>query len=36
MNKKPNSYSVNGKIVEHWHNVEPVPPKEELINKGKF
>jgi predicted SnoaL-like aldol condensation-catalyzing enzyme len=26
----------NGKIVEHWDNVEPVPPKEENVNSGKF
>ena len=26
----------NGKIVEHWDNVEPVPPKEEWANSGKF
>lgn len=24
------------KIVEHWDNVEPVPPKEEWANGGKF
>lgn len=22
--------------VEHWDNVEPVPPPEELVNSGKF
>lgn len=26
----------NGKVVEHWDNVEPVPPKEEWANSGKF
>lgn len=26
----------NGKIVEHWDNAEPVPPKEEWANSGKF
>ena len=26
----------NGKIVEHWDNSEPVPPKEEWVNSGKF
>ena len=26
----------NGKIVEHWDNAEPVPPKEEWVNSGKF
>ncbi len=26
----------NGKIVEHWDNSEPIPPKEELANSGKF
>lgn len=25
-----------GMIVEHWDNVEPVPPKEEWVNSGKF
>ena len=24
----------NGKVVEHWDNVEPVP--EENVNSGKF
>lgn len=26
----------NGKIVEHWDNAEPVPPREEWANSGKF
>jgi len=26
----------DGLIVEHWDNVEPVPPKEEWVNSGKF
>ena len=26
----------DGLIVEHWDNVEPVPPPEELVNSGKF
>ena len=26
----------NGLIVEHWDNSEPVPPKEEWVNGGKF
>ena len=25
-----------GKIVEHWDNSEPVPPKDEWANSGKF
>ncbi|MCI4663238.1 MAG: nuclear transport factor 2 family protein [Neomegalonema sp.] len=25
-----------GKIVEHWDNSEPVPPREEWANSGKF
>ncbi|MEM1428349.1 MAG: nuclear transport factor 2 family protein [Pseudomonadota bacterium] len=25
-----------GKIVEHWDNAEPVPPKAEWANSGKF
>lgn len=25
-----------GRIVEHWDNVEPCPPAEELVNSGKF
>ena len=25
-----------GKIVEHWENTEPVPPKNEWKNSGKF
>lgn len=25
-----------GKIVEHWDNSEPVPPKDEWANTGKF
>ncbi|MCP4817955.1 MAG: hypothetical protein GY883_02125 [Shimia sp.] len=25
-----------GKIVEHWDNAEPVPPREEWANSGKF
>lgn len=26
----------DGLIVEHWDNVEPVPPKETWVNSGKF
>jgi predicted SnoaL-like aldol condensation-catalyzing enzyme len=26
----------NGEVVEHWDDVEPVPPKEELVNSGKL
>ena len=26
----------DGKIVEHWDNSEPVPPREEWTNGGKF
>lgn len=26
----------NGKIVEHWDNMEPIPPREEWKNTGKF
>jgi predicted SnoaL-like aldol condensation-catalyzing enzyme len=26
----------DGKIVEHWDNSEPVPPREEWVNSGKF
>lgn len=26
----------NGKIVEHWDNSEPIAPKEEWANSGKF
>jgi predicted SnoaL-like aldol condensation-catalyzing enzyme len=26
----------NRKVVEHWDNVECVPPKEEWVNSGKF
>jgi predicted SnoaL-like aldol condensation-catalyzing enzyme len=26
----------SGRIVEHWDNSEPVPPKEEWANSGKF
>ncbi len=26
----------DGLIVEHWDNVEPCPPAEELVNSGKF
>lgn len=26
----------DGLIVEHWDNVEPVPPREEWANSGKF
>lgn len=26
----------DGKIVEHWDNSEPVPPKNEWANSGKF
>ena len=26
----------NGKIVEHWDNMEPIPPREEWANTGKF
>ena len=25
-----------GKIVEHWDNAEPIGPKEEWVNSGKF
>ncbi|MFK7972385.1 MAG: nuclear transport factor 2 family protein [Bacteroidia bacterium] len=26
----------NGKIVEHWDNMEPIPPRHEWANTGKF
>jgi predicted SnoaL-like aldol condensation-catalyzing enzyme len=26
----------DGMIVEHWDNSEPVPPREEWVNSGKF
>ena len=26
----------DGLIVEHWDNAEPVPPREEWVNSGKF
>ena len=26
----------DGKIVEHWDNMEPIPPREEWANAGKF
>ncbi len=26
----------DGKIVEHWDNMEPIPPVEEWANNGKF
>ncbi len=26
----------NGMIVEHWDNVETLPPADELVNSGKF
>jgi predicted SnoaL-like aldol condensation-catalyzing enzyme len=26
----------NGKIVEHWDNIEAIPPREEWENTGKF
>lgn len=26
----------DSKIVEHWDNAEPVPPKDEWVNSGKF
>lgn len=26
----------DGLVVEHWDNAEPVPPKEEWVNSGKF
>ena len=26
----------DGRVVEHWDNAEPVPPKEEWVNSGKF
>ena len=26
----------DGMIVEHWDSSEPVPPREEWVNTGKF
>ena len=26
----------DGLIVEHWDNVETLPPEEELVKSGKF
>lgn len=26
----------DGRIVEHWDNMEPIPPKEQWANSGKF
>ncbi|MEM8925544.1 MAG: nuclear transport factor 2 family protein [Actinomycetota bacterium] len=26
----------NGKVAEHWDNVEPIGPEEEWVNSGKF
>jgi predicted SnoaL-like aldol condensation-catalyzing enzyme len=26
----------DGKIVEHWDNVEPIGPESEWVNSGKF
>lgn len=26
---------LDGKIMEHWSNKEPVPARQELINSGK-
>ena len=26
----------NGKIVEHWDNMEPIPPRDQWTNTGKF
>lgn len=26
----------DGKLIEHWDCAEPVPPRDELVNSGKF
>ena len=26
----------DGRVVEHWDNMEPIPPREEWVNTGKF
>jgi predicted SnoaL-like aldol condensation-catalyzing enzyme len=26
----------NDKLIEHWYNMEPIPPREEWTNSGKF